>query len=522
MEHHITIYLIIIVAVLLLTMVARRLHIAYPVMLVTGGVMISFIPGFPSVNLDPALIFTIFLPPLLYEAAWYTSWKEFWKWRRVISSFAFLIVLITSLLVAYISTLLLPGFSLALGFLLGGIVSPPDAVSASAILKHVRVPRRVSAILEGESLLNDASSLVVFRFSLIAVNTGSFLFHEAATSFLWIIIGGIATGIAVALCIFYLHKWLPTDINSEILITLMTPYFLFLVAEGIHVSGVLSVVTGGLFLASKRNLFLTHSSRLQGTGVWAVLGFILNGLVFILIGLELPVIVNNLGEVSLLQAIGYGLLISVILMVSRVVCSLGASVFTTFASRYIRTADSRPGWKGPLIFGWAGMRGVVSLAAALSIPVTTLAGTPFPQRNLILFITFIVIITTLIVHGVTLPMLIKFLKPEDLDHYLPVEEQEKLILKQLSAASRNYLNENYHTRVAEDPYFRFLAAKLEFPHAGKESEAHTLKMAHIDLLQQQRAWLWELNKDINYDDEVIRKFLLLLDIEEESIRQLER
>lgn len=520
MTYPVTLYLIILVAVLLLMMASKKLRIAYPIILVLGGLLISVIPGFPSISIDPSLIFTIFLPPLLYEAAWYTSWKELWKWRRVISSFAFLIVLITSLLIAWVAHALLPDFSWALGFLLGGIVSPPDAVSATAILKHVKVPRRVSSIIEGESLLNDASSLVVFRFALIAVNTGAFAFHEATFSFFWIILAGIAVGIIVAALIFYLHRWLPTDINSEILFTLLTPYFLFIAAESIHVSGVLAVVSGGLFLASRRNRFLSFSSRLHGTSVWSVLVFTLNGIIFILIGLELPVIVRNLGNVSLTSAILYGLLITFVLMGARIACALGASAFTSFISRFIKTADSRPGWKSPLVFGWAGMRGVVSLAAALSIPAYTLDGTNFPQRNLILFITFIVIITTIVIQGLTLPALIRTLHLEDPDHYPDPVEQEKRILEKLSADSKVFMQTHYQNEFTADSNFllSILKPDLNALALEKKSETPDIKNVYTRLLAYQRNWLWELNKDLNYDEEVIRKLLLVIDMEEEKLR----
>jgi monovalent cation/hydrogen antiporter len=212
--------------------------------------------------------------------------------------------------------------------------------------------------------------------------------------------------------------------------------------------------------ARKRNKFLSFSSRLHGTSVWSVLVFTLNGLIFILIGLELPVIVHNLGNVSLTSAILYGLLVTFVLMGARVACALGASAFTSFISRFIKTADSRPGWKSPLVFGWAGMRGVVSLAAALSIPAYTLDGTTFPQRNLILFITFIVIITTLVIHGLTLPALIKRLKLEDPDHYPASEQQEKMILEKLSAVSKDFMQKHYQQDLQQDQTFPYYFQNL--------------------------------------------------------------
>lgn len=510
-----------VIVILLLVMLAQKMKIAYPIVLVIGGLLLSLIPGLPQVSVDPELIFIIFLPPLLYEAAWYTSWKDFWRWRRVITSFAFLIVLITSLLIALVSNALIPGFTLALGFLLGGIVSPPDAVSATSILKHVKVPKRITAILEGESLLNDASSLIVFRFALIAAGTGQFAFRQAATSFFVVIVAGIAIGILIGMLYYIVHKWLPTNTNIDVVLTITAPYVMYIVAEKFHVSGVLAVVSGGLYLSARSHLFLTHRSRMHGISVWSSLGFILNGLVFMLIGLELPVIVSQLGNVSLGTAMGYGALITVVLVIARILCTLGASVFTVFISRYITTADSRPGWKGPLIIGWAGMRGVVSLAAALSIPLYV-EGVPFPQRNLILFITFTVILLTLVVQGLTLPLLIKWLNLEDPDHYAPLEQQNMLMKKELAMQSIAFLDKHYGGVMKENDALLQLRAKLEREQSIADPTVELLQAdfskAYLHLLEQQRLWLIEMNKRAEMDGDLIRRHQQLLDLEEEKIR----
>lgn len=515
-------YVAIVIVILLLVMLSQKLKVAYPVVLVLGGLVISFIPGLPLIQIDPELIFIIFLPPLLYEAAWYTSWKELWKWRRVISSFAFLIVLITSLVVALVAHSCIPGFTLALGFLLGGIVSPPDAVSATSILRQVKVPKRVTSILEGESLLNDASSLIVFRFALIAVSTGSFVFHEAATSFVVVIVMGIATGLIIGLVYYALHRWLPTDANIDVVLTLTAPYVMYIVAEEFHFSGVLAVVTGGLFLSARSHRILSHRSRLRGTTVWSALSFVLNGLVFILIGLELPVIVAGLGDVSLVAAIGYGVLVTAVLVVSRILCTLGASVFTVFISRYIKTADNRPGWRGPIIIGWAGMRGVVSLAAALSVPFYLDNGAVFPQRNLILFITFMVILLTLVVQGLSLPLVIRKVNMEDPDRHLSPELQEVQVKRILAERSVAFMKEYSTPIFDEHETLRYMKAKYEseqhLPDEEDPREHIAFRDAYLQLLDQQRAWLMELNHHEDMDDEVIRKYLGLVDLEEEKHR----
>ena len=514
-------YILLILAILLLVMLAQKLKIAYPIVLVLGGLALSMFNVMRGIEIDPELILVIFLPPLLYEAAWFTSWKEFWKWRRVIASFAFLIVIVTAFVIAFVSSWIIPGFTLALGFLLGGIVSPPDAVSATSILKYVKVPRRLSAIIEGESLLNDASSLIVFRFALVAVDTGRFIFHEAALSFVIVIVMGIVTGIVIGLIYYVVHKWLRSDPNVNIILTLTAPYVMYIVAEMFHFSGVLSVVSGGLFLSIRSHRFLSHRARLRGANVWSALGFVLNGLVFMLIGLELPVIIDQLGDASLMDAIKYGVIITAVLIVTRILCTLGASAFTVFISRFITTADNRPGWRGPLIFGWAGMRGVVSLAAALSIPVYMTNGAEFPQRNLILFITFTVILLTLVIQGLTLPLVIKWLNMKDPDALIPVEEQEILLRQALAKDSMQFLDEQHTEILRTNKALQQLRSKLEselstFANTD-DIQPGDFHRVYLSLLAQQRSFLTELNKKSETNEDIIRKQLGLLDLEEEKL-----
>ncbi len=238
-------------AIVLLEMWATKLKIAYPILLVVAGLAISFIPGLPMLKINPDLIFFIFLPPLLFEAAWSISFKEMKKWWRIIGSFAFLVVFFTAFSVAVISNYFIPGFTLALGFLLGGIVSPPDAVSTGAITKFVKIPKSTATILEGESLLNDASSLIIFRFALVAVGTGQFVWQDASLSFLWMIIGGGGIGLLLAWVFVQAHKYLPTDAPSDVAFTIIEPYCMYWVAEQFHSSGVLAVVAGGLYMSTK-------------------------------------------------------------------------------------------------------------------------------------------------------------------------------------------------------------------------------------------------------------------------------
>jgi Na+/H+ antiporter len=524
--HHLVIQLTCLLAVILfMMMLAQKIKVAYPILLVLVGLPLGFVPFLRGIEIQPDLIFVIFLPPLLYEAAWNTSWKDFWKWRRVISSFAFPVVILTSCVVAFVSAAIIPGFTLATGFLLGGIISPPDAVSASAILKNLKVPKRFVSIVEGESLLNDASSLVVFRFALAAILTGSFVFSQAAVSFVLVIVMGIAIGIAVALFFYTIHRWLPTTTNVDIVLTFITPYAMYITAETFHFSGVLAVVSGGLFLSVRRQQFLSNRSRLQGINVWEAIAFVLNGFVFILIGLEFPVIIKGLGPGGWEPAITYSLLITGILIITRFASMAGAVIVTKIMANFITVADRNPGWRAPMVLGWTGMRGVVSLAAALSIPVALRSGEAFPDRDLILFITFTVIIVTLVLQGLTLPYVIRLANMPDPDFTVSPEQQKQLIRKKISMLSLKILDDKYPEQLIHNDMVKALQLRLTAD-MGKEdtvARADTFykdyRTIMDDLMSEQRALLKTLNKKENISDDIIRQQLELLDLEEEKLRQ---
>lgn len=523
MLDHFPFYLILIITIVLLIMLANRIKIAYPILLVVAGLLISFIPGIPMLKIDPELIFIIFLPPLLYEAAWSISWKELWHWRRIITSFAFIVVFLTAISVAFVANSIIPGFSLALGFLLGGIVSPPDAVSAGTILKSIKVPKRLSSILEGESLLNDASSLIIFRFALIAVATGQFIWYEAALDFTWMVLGGTGIGLLIAFIFKKVHKLLPTDVNMDIILTLVAPYAMYIIAEEFHTSGILAVVSGGLYMSHFRHHFLTGSSRVHAENVWQSLVFVLNGLVFMLIGLDLPEIMTGLEQegVSVYEATSYGLLITLLLMVSRMLATFGALITTLIASRFITVADPNPGVKAPFVLGWAGMRGVVSLAAALSIPLTLSDGTPFPERNVILYITFVVILATLVIQGLTLPIIIKKINLPDYQDYLPEKETEHAIRKELAQASMDYILKNHKNEWEDSIHLKRLSHQWEVQLNLSEDESAVpewVKAIHGKILEKQRRVLLDKNKSVNHiDEELIRKYLHYIDLEEEKM-----
>lgn len=530
MQNLIIEYIFLVVIILILVMVANKLRLAYPIILVIGGLVLSLTSRFSDITIDPEMVFFIFLPPLLYEAAWHVSWKEFWKWRRVIFSFAFPIVVITSFVIALVSNWLIPGFTLALGFLLGGIISPPDAISSSTIMRHQKVPRSLVSIAEGESLFNDASSLIVFRFALAAIITGQFQVHQAAVSFFLVIVMGILIGLLVGLIFYGFHRWLPTTPSIEIVLTLITPYCMYYLAEHFHFSGVLAVVSGGLFLSSKRQTILTYQSRIQGINVWTILSFVLNGFVFLLIGLQLPSIIGQLGDISLGKAIVYGLIISLALIITRLICTLGASVFTRIMSNFITVAESNPGWRAPVVLGWAGMRGVVSLAAALAIPLLISEGHPFPYRNLILFITFMVILVTLVFQGLTLPWVIRKVKPGNNFRSVTEHDQEIQIQRKIAQSSIRFLEENYGDERFSNEHvnimFEKLKTDLNFFNQEFEEITNTrgnsmksYQTIYLELLQHQRELLNKMNTSVDCNEELIRKYFSLVDLEEYKIRE---
>lgn len=527
MHHTLLLILGLLFVVFLLVMLAQRIRVAYPIFLVIAGLGISFIPGVPHFHLDPELIFLVFLPPLLYEAAWYTSWNDFWKWKRPIALLAFGLVFFTSTIIAYTSTLFIPGFTLALGFLLGGIVSPPDAVAAATVLKGMSIPKRIMTVLEGESLVNDASSLIVFKFALVAVLTGTFSLHEATGQFFLVAGMGVVVGLAGAHVMYAVHRFLPTTPPIDATLTVMTPYILFLAAEHFHYSGVMAVVSGGLFMTYRSHeVFQTGSTRLNMLGVWTTMIFVMNALVFILIGLELPEIIKNLGEYSVTEGIKYGLIVSAITIIVRFAWVYPTTHVPRWISAKVRQ-DPSSGWKGPLVIGWAGMRGVVSLATALSIPMLMTDGTAFPQRNLIIFITFVVIFVTLVFQGLTLPFVIKLIKMTEIDNIIPEEEQKAGIQVRLGAVALQLLNDKYAEQAKENELVGFYKSNLENEINSKEQELASLECKETkkeereiyhqvarDVFARQRKELFQLRKEKFFSDAEIRNAEMQIDLDE--------
>jgi Na+/H+ antiporter len=395
-------------AMVILVALARYVRMPYPILLVLAGLGISFIPGLPRVELDPDMVFVIFLPPILQLAAYNIPIRDFRANMRSITLLAIGLVLATTAVVAVVAHFVI-GLSWPVAFVLGAIVSPPDAVAASSIAQRLRLPRSIVTVLEGESLVNDASALVIYRVAIGAVATGTFSWIDAGSQFLLASAGGVALGFAVGLIITPLFRRLTEDVPVYLILTFLSGYGAYLLAEMLHASGVVAVVTLGIFYGQPRFHTMTPDLRLQGTAIWEVVVFLLNGLIFILIGLQLPLIVHGL-PASPTTLIGYAAVICATLIVFRLLWVFpGAYLSRTLP--ILRRQSAHQPWQYTLVVGWTGMRGVVTLAVALSLP--EINGQPFPDRNLILFLAFAVILVTLVLQGLSLPPLIRLLKIVD-------------------------------------------------------------------------------------------------------------
>lgn len=515
----------------MLNMLSNKLKISYPIVLVISGLIISLVPGMPNISLDPDLVFLIFLPPLLYSAAWNTSWNNFWKTKRPIFMLAFGLVIFTSATVAMVSHAIIPNFSLAFGFLLGGIISPPDAIAATSVFQGLKVPKRAYTILEGESLINDASSLIVFRFALAAIFTGQFVFVSAAKEFVIVAIMGVAVGLVIANIVYVIHRFFPTTPGIDAAITLISPYIMYLVAEHFHFSGVLAVVSGGLFLTFRSQDIFHSDSRIQIVGLWTSLTFLLNGFVFILIGLQLPSIIQGLGNYSISEAIGYAIVISFVTIIIRIIWVFPGAYIPRWLFKSIRENEPNPGWKQVFLVAWSGMRGVVSLASALAVPLTLSNGQEFPHRNLILFITFVVILFTLVLQGLTLGPIIRFLKLQENEK--ESEETQALALRlELAEAVLAYIDTNYAAEVANnetytrvrDRYERMIGVtrkKLEKEEAEDKAASFLpqYRQMLLELVEVRRRELARFRHNKEYDEELIRKREWELDLEEERLKR---
>jgi Na+/H+ antiporter len=510
------------VAVAGLALLSRKIPIPYPILLVVGGLSLGLIPGLPRVRLDPELVFVFFLPPLLYPAALFTSWRDFRANLRPISLLAVGLVLFTTCAVGFLAHHFIQDLPLAAGFVLGAIVSPPDAIAAGAIAERLRVPRRIVTILEGESLVNDATALVAFRFAVAAVVTGVFSVGHAAGQFFIVGVGGILIGLIAGFITAAIQKPID-DPPIEITLSLLTPFAAYLPAEQLHVSGVLAVVTAGLYHGWRIPELTSSRTRLQAGPVWEMIEFLLNGFIFILIGLQLPEVLRHLSGRSIPQLVWYAVIISLAVIAIRILWVFPATYLPRLLFKSIRQRDPYPAWQHVTIVAWTGMRGVVSLAAALALPFTIQNGAPFPGRDLILFLTFVVILATLVLQGLSLPPLIRWLGVEDdragekeeRNARLKANEAALALLaefaksKQLPAETLQRLRSEYEDRLRQLEVCEPDAAESHHGLFSSDFE----RLSHQALLVERKTILRLRNEGV-INDEVLRRIQRDIDLAE--------
>jgi Na+/H+ antiporter len=522
----IEIFIGLLVAVAGLGLLARKLNVAYPILLVLGGLLIGFIPGLPNVRLSPEFIFLFFLPPLLFPAALFTSWRDFRANLRPILLLAVGLVLFTTVAVGLLVHYVI-GLPLVAGFVLGAIVSPPDAIAAGAIAERLSVPRRIVAIVEGESLVNDATALVAYRFAVAAAATGSFSLTHAGGQFVLVSMGGIVIGLAVGWLAAVFHRRVD-DAPIEVTVSLLTPFVAYLGAERLHVSGVLAVVTAGLFLGWRTPEITTSTTRLQAGPFWNMVEFLLNGFVFILIGLQLPGSLRSLVGYSFPQLVWYALVISLAVILIRVLWVFPATYLPRLLFKRIRERDPYPAWQHVMIVAWTGMRGVVSLAAALALPLTVRDGTPFPGRDLILFLTFCVILATLVLQGLSLPFLIRWLGIKD-DRAGDKEERHARLKANRAALARlNELAERDPTKADalqrlrieyEDRIRQLESYEPENADARNHLFSSEYEALSLEALKKEREMILQLRNEGVINDEVLRRIQRDIDLAEARLRQ---
>lgn len=404
------VFLLLLFFIVVFGVLARKVGIPYPIIMVVGGLLLSFIPAVPDITLNPDLIFLVVLPPLLYSSAWNTSWRDFSYNIVNISLLAFGLVAFTVIGVALAAPHVFPGFDWRLGLVLGAIVAPTDAIAATSIARRLGLPGRIVDILEGESLVNDATGLLALEFATdIVVHNRIPSASSGLLTLLWLTIGGIAIGLATGWIVNRLER-LIDDAPIEVTISILVPYATYLAAQAVHASGVLAVVSCGLLLSRKSAHLFSPSVRIGVWSVWESLTFILNGLVFVLIGLQFPAIRNSIRSMSLSTIAMYGIIFSAMLILLRLAWVFpGAHLAHWIRMRILHKSAGVPEPRQVFVVGWTGMRGVVSLAAALALPTVLVDGSPFPHRDMILCLTFAVIFVTLVLQGLTLPPLIRFL-----------------------------------------------------------------------------------------------------------------
>jgi monovalent cation/hydrogen antiporter len=519
------VFLFLLLFIVVFGLLARKLGTPYPIVMVVGGLLLGLVPGIPQVKLDPDLIFLVVLPPLLYAAAWGTSWRDFRYNFVSIFLLAFGLVGFTVAAVAFVAPRIFDGFDWRLGFVLGAVVAPTDAIAAVAIARRVGLPSRIADTIEGESLINDASGLLALQFGIaILVHKQVPTVSSGLLTLTWLTAGGVGLGLLAGWLVDRIERRI-NDGPIEIALSILTPYTVYLAAQEVHASGVLAVVACGLFLSPRSDKFFSPAVRIQVYAVWDSLNFVLNALVFVLIGLQLPGIRAAIHGYRLSTLRLDGAVFSVLLILIRLLWVFpGAGFSWLVRTRLLHQREKPPTFRQIFITGWTGMRGVVSLAAALALPAVLADGNPFPQRNLIVFLTFNVICVTLVLQGVTLPPLIWALGlagaagPEREEH-----EARRIVVEaavsHLEKARAEVGKESAPLYEELTRHYRQRLASLEPTHERREDAADRERYLQLSLeaLRVERKTAIRLRDESRINDEVLRHIERELDLTESRL-----
>ena len=523
--------LVLLAATAALHLLAVRLVVPPPVLLVLGGAILAVVPELPRPNLSPEVIFLVFVPPLLYWTAVNTSWRDFRTNLRPISLLAVGLVLVTMAAVAAVVHALAPEIGWGAAFVLGAIVSPPDPVAVTAVTRRLSVARDIVTILEGEGLVNDATALVAYRMAVAAVVAGGFALGEAAVGFAWSAAGGLGVGLAVGAGIAWVRRRIGKAPVVENTISVLTPFAAYIPAERLGTSGVLAVVAVGLYLGRRAPRLISPETRTQSTAMWEMFSFFLEGLIFILIGLELPFVLAALHEYSAGRLAALAAAVSGAAIVVRMIWVFPGSFLTRRVLRELgRSEEKDPPWRAVAFIGWAGLRGGDSLVIALALPRFVAAGTPFPGRDLILFLTFAVIFVTLVLQGLTLKAVIRGLglRPDAATEEEVLKARERVSAAGL-AALRAQAAEDAESKEAlaalEEKYrhrsHRYAARLRGERHARDEHRSEASRRMRLSMLAAERDALLKLRDENVISDDVMRDIQRDLDLEQILIESRE-
>lgn len=531
MTHTLEITLVLLATVVVLEVLARRVALPSPFLLMPAGIVLGYAPGFPRIALDPDLVMHVFLPLLVYAGASLGSWVEFRRNLEPITLLSVGCVLFTTVVTAAVAHRFVPGFGWPAAFILGAIVSPPDEVAAISIARRLGIPKALSAVLEGEGLVNDATALTIYRVALAALLTHSFSARIAASTFTFVLAAEIPWGLFVAWSMLRLRR-LVNNASLEICLSLITPFAAFLPAERLGGTGVLATVAAGLYVSHMHSHLVRAVVRLQLVPIWGIIEFIFDGILFLVTGIQLHRILEPLAATAPRLLWGYGIAISALVVVLRVAWVFAATYLPRLLKPSLCPLRPDANWRRVFIVSWSGMRGAVSLAAALALPLTAASGAPFPGRDLIIFLTFCVIVSTLILQGLSLPALIRYFRIDEEGRLerSKAGHQEVDARRQAAEASLALLADKRKegaypeallSRLEEQYRYRHgqFRAHLDGDHDGAVALGTHAFNAQTELIEAERQVMLKLRKEGVIDDGILRRVEKDLDLQEMRLRQ---